>query len=371
MTYLKSFYLWVLYWLPRPKKRFSIVYIMSFSSNDGYLVRSLAETYQNDFVVLYTSRTKDYAEKLAREGIQILPYTPWQLLFRNRIGVLKNAQVILVDNYFSELALLKNGQSVIQLWHAIGAIKKFGWEDPQTQLRGKADRQRFQRVYDQLTDIVVASDAMGKVFQRSYHVSPDVIRYLGVPKTDALLTQAAESKESKATHILYAPTYRETPAQMETVLKQAVAVFALFPEKQFLLKQHPAAMDQSLALPENVCLTTAPLDQLFPKAALLITDYSASVFEFLLYKESPRVLFFVPDRAQYEQQPGIQEGFWATAPGGIATTTEALQATLKEETYKNYTKQARTFHESWHTYNDGEAVKRVLALVEARKRGKK
>ncbi|WP_086350991.1 CDP-glycerol glycerophosphotransferase family protein [Candidatus Enterococcus clewellii] len=369
MIYLKSFYLWALCGLPKPQKRIPIVYIMSFTANDGGLIRRLAEIYQNDFAVFYTPRSKAYAEELAHLGVQILPYTPWQLLFRNRIGLLKNAQVILVDNYFSELSLLKNGQAVIQLWHAIGAIKKFGWEDPQTQLRGQADRRRFQRVYDQFTDIVVASEAMGKVFQRSYRVSPEVIRYLGVPKTDELLAQAIESKDSKAAYILYAPTYRKTPVQMEAVLKQALTVFAQFPEKQFLLKLHPAATDQSLPLPENVRLTTVPLEQLFPQVTLLITDYSASVFEFLLYKEIPYVLFFVPDKAQYEQQPGIQDGVWDTVPGGVAPTAEALQEMLKEETYKNDAKQARVFHDSWHTYNDGESINRVLALVEARKKG--
>lgn len=371
ISLLKSCYLVILRLLPNFRRKAAVVYIMSFSTNDGGLIRCLAKRYEQDFYLFYTKKTKSYAKELARSGVQISPYTLWHLLFRNQISLLKNARVVLVDNYFPELCLLKKDQALIQLWHAIGAIKKFGWETPATHMRPKTDQRRFQQVYDQFTDIVVASESMSTVFQRSYQVSPNVFRYLGVPQADRLLSLASEQFDPEAAQVLYAPTYRETPAQMALVLKQALTVFAKFPKKQFLVKLHPTVTVQSLDLPENVYVTTMPLQQLFPKAELLITDYSACIFEFLLYKKMPQILFFLPDKECYEHQPGIQEDFWATAPGQITRTTEELQKALLTDSYKEYSNQAKQFHELWNNYNDGETVNRVMELVQTRIRRKK
>lgn len=48
---------------------------------------------------------------------------------------LNTAKVVITDNYFVELAGLKERKNVtcIQIWHANGALKKFGWEDKAAQ----------------------------------------------------------------------------------------------------------------------------------------------------------------------------------------------------------------------------------------------
>ena len=366
MNLIKPFYLLLLWIMPKSKKKTAkVIYLMSFPANDGQIIEKLAQRYANEFVLFFTEQAREYAEGLAIQGVNIRFYGEKQLLFNNAISYLKQAQVILVDNYYPELSVLPKeaGKKVIQLWHAIGAIKKFGWEDAANYERSQMDQRRFQKVYDTFTDIVVGSEAMGQVFQNSYHVSSEVIRHWGIPKTDLLKQQSMGAGSEKI--ILYAPTYRESATAMLQVIQAALEAFAAFPNRHFQLKLHPTFNNKELKLPENVTLTALPLDQLFGKTDLFITDYSASVFEFMMNRTNGKIIFFIPDVEQYKQRPGIHETFIETAPGPIAGSTQALLQVLTEETFSLYGDKYAQWNEQWNQYNDGKAGERVLALVEA------
>ncbi|MSE22670.1 CDP-glycerol glycerophosphotransferase family protein, partial [Lactobacillus parabuchneri] len=77
---------------------------------------------------------------------------------------------------------------IVQIWHADGAIKKFGWEDPTTESRSRSDKRRFQQVYDHFDEYIVGSKAMGNVFVNSYHENFDRIKLLGYPRSDQYLS---------------------------------------------------------------------------------------------------------------------------------------------------------------------------------------
>src|SRR5690625_5949147 len=58
-------------------------------------------------------------------------------------------------------------QIIIQLWHAAGAVKTFGFKDEQVKLRRQPARERFQYNYDQVDYTVVGSDRMGEIFMEA------------------------------------------------------------------------------------------------------------------------------------------------------------------------------------------------------------
>lgn len=63
---------------------------------------------------------------------------------------LNTAKVVITDNYFVELAGLKERKNVtcIQIWHANGALKKFGWEDKAAQKEARAIKKDFKKCTD-------------------------------------------------------------------------------------------------------------------------------------------------------------------------------------------------------------------------------
>src|SRR5690606_31530072 len=78
---------------------------------------------------------------------------------------LATSKYIFIDNYFGFLSAITFRKDVkcIQLWHAAGAIKKFGWSDPETLERHPKAKKRFQQVYDKFTYIPVGSIQMAEI----------------------------------------------------------------------------------------------------------------------------------------------------------------------------------------------------------------
>src|SRR5699024_11393081 len=87
---------------------------------------------------------------------------------------LATSRIIFIDNYFGFIAGMPvtKKQIIIQLWHAAGAVKTFGFKDEQVKLRRQPARERFQFNYDQVDYTVVGSDRDRKSTRlNSSHVS--------------------------------------------------------------------------------------------------------------------------------------------------------------------------------------------------------
>jgi CDP-glycerol glycerophosphotransferase (TagB/SpsB family) len=107
--------------------------------------------------------------------------------------------------------------------------------------------------------------------------------------------------------LLYAPTFRGRGAQRETQLTispEAIAA-ALSPEWIVAIKAHPLVpIGAQVASSGCVTLNAAtPVDELFPIADALFTDYSSSIFLWSLL-ERP-LLLAVADAEEYAQDPGL------------------------------------------------------------------
>ncbi len=94
-----------------------------------------------------------------------------------------------MDNYFGFLAAatFRKETICVQLWHAAGAVKKFGLKDPSIYYRTPRAQSRFQKVYDQQTHVVVGSEKMSEIFQQSFGIPAERILRTGIPRTGLFL----------------------------------------------------------------------------------------------------------------------------------------------------------------------------------------
>ena len=72
------------------------------------------------------------------------------------IKALSSSKVILIDTYYLMLGgyTKKKAQTIIQTWHASGALKNFGLTDHQVDLNNVTMVRQYQRVY-QATDFIL------------------------------------------------------------------------------------------------------------------------------------------------------------------------------------------------------------------------
>ncbi|MEJ6400696.1 CDP-glycerol glycerophosphotransferase family protein [Nicoliella lavandulae] len=350
---------------------------MSFDNNLR-LIKRMASALPDDqaMVVLYEPDTEAGATDLAAYGIETIPFENGLNFAFKMIPLIMGAHTVFCDNYYPFLGGLihSNRLKIIQLWHANGAIKRFGWEDPKTAHRSKSDKRRFQAVYNQFDEYVVASDTMGHVFEHSYHVPFERMQKLGYPRSDRFFKAdwiqqaqahvyavAPELKDKRV--ILYAPTYRDglafnPPADLSKAItadSEAEVVVKLHP----LLKQKEAEIAIAKSHSGNSKIhfyNQLSTTELLSVTDTLVTDYSSVAFDYSLLPNAHSLLFFMFDLDEYKQNTGLQTDLLKWLPSAPILNTKDLASAIKQNAKTDLTK----FNQHWNTYNDGFATKRVI-----------
>ncbi|WP_237047491.1 CDP-glycerol glycerophosphotransferase family protein [Lentilactobacillus curieae] len=355
------------------RKKRNIVYFMSFDSNVDFIKKLAAnKPAKSRLIVYYRDSTEAAATDLAAFGIITRPFKDNISFVLGKVPQLMGARLIFCDNYYAFLGgLFKTPKmKIVQVWHANGAIKKFGWEDPTTDQRSGSDKRRFQAVYDKFDDYIVSSNAMGKVFEQSYHANSDQMRLLGYPRSDAFFDEEAIQASRERIYrtapelkgkrvILYAPTYRD-----DGTFKLPVGTSKALtsdPNAIVVIKLHPVVRDREDAVrevrnPQIRFYHQFSTSDLLTVADTLVTDYSSVVFDFSLLKSAKSVIFFMFDLEKYRKDPGIQNDFLDWLPTNPVLNVDDLAERIIADESSDFTE----FNHKWNTYNDGNASDRVI-----------
>ena len=357
------------------KRRWRVVYVMSFGNNLD-LIKKIAVNLKSkrQLLVFYTSASSRSAWELSQCGIKTIPFRDGLKFAFFQLPRLLSAKLIFCDNYYAFLGglALPGNVKIVQLWHADGAIKNFGWGDPATWQRSSSAKRRFQQVYNHFSEFVVASKAMGRIFARSYRVSPRRVRLLGNPHSDRWFNLAWIRQTRRRIYrlipslkghrvILYAPTYRENrafvpPKGLSDALQadpNSITLIKLHPVMEKQLKQIQRVLEPGARLKYALHFST---DALLTVADTLVTDYSSVAFDFSLLPNARDMFFFTFDLKQYQKSPGCQNDFMKWLPSQPILTVDQLARVLKRRQPMNF----GTFNRVWNSKNDGHATSRVI-----------
>ncbi|EAC5126455.1 CDP-glycerol glycerophosphotransferase family protein [Listeria monocytogenes] len=351
------------------KKR--VLIMASFPENTTAILNQMKKMgYTPNTICFHTERVQFNTKEL--DFVRFLPNNlgnKWKLMF-----YLNTSKVILVDNYYPELAAVsfKDGVECIQLWHANGALKQFGWEDNSISERSDADKKRFKAVYEHFLKVVVGSDEMGEIFKRSFLLNESHLLKIGVPRTDVYFEESLQQQkriewrnkfhaENKKV-ILYAPTFRDNELAEAKLVMDFNAMERAFSEDYLLvLKLHPAVKIDVQSLNTDFIINVdknVALEELLAAVDILITDYSSIPFEFALF-ERP-IYFFSYDMEKYDKERGLIKNYQEIIPGPISQTTAELIEQIKTKTTSET---LALFSKKWNKYSDGHASERMVVYM--------
>lgn len=255
--------------------------------------------------------------------------------------LLRTSGLFVVDNAYLpvHVAPHRPGTTVVQVWHAEGALKRFG-ADTIGGLR-EPERRFLHRHYDW---VVTSGEASREAWSRALRTPLERVVALGSPRTDAFFDPAAlaaararviaayPSLEGRRV-ILYAPTFRGRGRDKRPggALDPA-ALRAALPESDVLvLKGHPN-LDPTLVTTAgfDVVVDRAfDLNELLVACDVLITDYSSAIFDAALLRR--RILLFVDDLEAYERDPGLYLDYRTEMIGTqVRDTAGAIRALLDD-----------------------------------------
>lgn len=245
------------------------------------------------------------------------------------------ARLCIVDGYVPAVSLCAglHRAACMQLWHALGAVKKFGRQSldtPAGHARGVAEALRIHEGYD---CVVAGLGGSAEAFSRAFGCEREKVLPLGLPRIDHVLERRGleergclgelglgeeldKLRQLRAVGrpvVLYAPTFRKGAGFSEGWLAESikalhVALLEAVSDAVLVVAKHPLRASASAGFGSAQSDSLVYLSKSSAVDALccvdaVVSDYSAIVFEaWLAGKE---IFFYVPDADVYRVSPGL------------------------------------------------------------------
>ena len=245
-----------------------------------------------------------------------------------------NAKIAITDTYSIAVSCLnhKDSLKVFQIWHALGAVKKFGLQSAgKTQGRdiGVAKAMSMHKNYD---FVVAPSEKTAEFYCEAFGCGEDKIIIASLPRVDVILDGNSRYDEFVELNpqyknkklIAYLPTFRDNDS---LYIKQLFDAFKNEEEYALIVSLHPAT-EKSEEYSLNGDFSAYDLAKLSDG---IISDYSATSVECSLLNKP--LWFFVPDYEQYKEEKGLNIDIKSEFLNAIFEGTEDLLATIKSKSY--------------------------------------
>lgn len=295
--------------------------------------------------------------------------------------LIATAQIIVLDDFYPQLhaLTLKKQTSVIQLWHACGAFKTFGFS--RLQKPGGASQDSLNhRSYDH---VLVSSEKIRGIYSEAFGIPLEHVKALGVPRTDVLFDEGyKEAVKAKLLDryqnlkgkkvILFAPTFRGDGNRDAFYPAERFDINTLcntFSEDYvFIIKNHPFVktkfqFDQKYKHRVYDLSTLEEINDILLVTDILVTDYSSVVFEAAVL-DIPMV-FYAYDLEDYMKDRDLYYDYRKFVPGPIALNQAELIKEIRNAN-KNANKNGdknQFFCEYFLSALDGKSTQRISEFI--------
>lgn len=290
------------------------------------------------------------------------------------------ADVVVLDTYCIPASMLPHpGRTkIIQMWHALSAVKKFGWQTVGSEDGTSERTANLMRMHKGYDYVICASDATAEYFAEAFRIDKEKIVKLGLPRVDYILNVTRGDGRYKAfgeiyalyPHlansekkvVLYVPTFRKGSTPDVKGLAEA-----LDPDKyELIVRLHPLYREQEeLPQADNIIYEdNIPTFDLLAAADIIISDYSSLVVEGSL-ADKPMYLYTY-DIEQYDETTGVNMDFAEETIGRYTfKDAKALAEAMEEEYDMEALRAFRSKYIDVDTDNcTGQLVDFIISLME-------
>lgn len=258
-----------------------------------------------------------------------------------------SSRAVVIDSYCIPVSILKHRKNlrIVQIWHALGALKKFGLSivgEGEGSSQNIAVAMRMHRNY---TYVLASGKACVLPYMEAFGCEENQIVVGSLPRVEMLLSDNARDESLKKIIsrypkieaakicdkkiIIYAPTFRKNIDVSNEVLSLIDAIKS--DERIIIIKKHPL-MKLNVNSSENIIV-----DEEFSTAEMLyaadvvITDYSAIVFEAALLEKA--LCFYAFDLDEYESKRSFYLNYRVDMPGDVCKAPGEVKDVLDKNLF--------------------------------------
>ena len=309
---------------------------------------------------------------LAKELHNPVPYAFHML---RQVCTIARSQAAILDSYCIAVSLLNKRikAPVIQMWHAMGNMKKFGY----TSIGGGEGRSlelaQTMHMHEGYDSVLISSMSFIDDYVAGFKITPEIVYEAPLPRTDLLIDPANRAAQrgrilerfpelAERRNIVYCPTFRRTPAPNEKEAMRALVDAVDFDRYNLIYKPHPVSTQR---IEDERVLQDYPkdLDMLYV-ADYVISDYSTVIYEAGLL-DVP-VYLYAYDWDTYSGRRGLNIDIEHDVPTLFtASAEEILQAIehdeFDHEVYQAFTRDNIAIHPS--TTCTERIINHVLEMI--------
>ena len=254
---------------------------------------------------------------------------------------LATSKVVILDSYCILASVLKHKKNlcIIQMWHSMGTMKKFGYTALDT-LEGTSSRlAHTMKMHQNYNYVFASAEAYKDHLAKGFNCDIEKIITMPLPRLDLLKDEAYEEqtreeiykkypmlKEKKT--IVYCPTFRKEEEDFARAVYELVK--AVDKERyNVVVKLHPLSkivLDESVTSAEEF----SSFDMIFV-ADYFISDYSCIVYEAAV-RDIP-LYFYNFDMDLYTGDRGLAIDYEKELPGVISKDAKEIIKAISEGTY--------------------------------------
>ena len=347
--------------------------------------------FKQEYILFVSSRREDLTgniayvneilqEKNAKVLFWLVPGKRKYMTYRNYWKLayqIARSKVVVVDDFTPILneVWAMDHRILIQLWHACGAFKTFGF----TRVGKDGGPNQTSTNHRYYNYAIVSSDEIRRFYAEGFGIDVKNVKALGVPRTDDFFKESYKSeiraklyeqypqlKDKKV--ILFAPTFRGNGAgtahfpfdkfNVKDVLSK------LGEEYMIIIKHHPFVemkhpVDASVKDRVLDLSTESEINDLLFITDLLITDYSSVIFEASLLNIP--MLFYAFDLEDYVVNRDFYYPFKNFVPGKIVRNVDQIVESIGQEDYEQ--EKVETFKHRFFDQLDGKSSERVADFI--------
>ena len=243
------------------------------------------------------------------------------------------SKVVILDSYCITISILNHKKSlkVIQMWHAIGLMKKAGYSILNKKEGRDASLAQSLKMHKNYNYILVSSDNLKKSFKKVFNCTDKQLITLPLPRVDLLKSEEYHQNNKKLIYekypqmknkknILYVPTFRKNEKTHEEKIYELIDSID-FNKFNLVIKLHPLSKI-------NISRNNVINDKYFSSMEMIstcdyvISDYSTIIYEAAIANKP--LFFYAFDIETYKKNRGFFINYEKEVPGLITDNPKKI-----------------------------------------------